>query len=194
MKFVQIGGYVANDHVFEKVKNENVELGIIVEPLDFLNSQIEKCYENVKNIIIENIIIVPVKESESVDFFIYDNNDNFEISSVNKEHLLKVGPLEENMIKKLNLKCCSITELFNKYSITDLDYLFIDAEGLDIDILMSIELKNFNIKNIIFEHHHASGPNKTKGEVYDKVVNHLQLFGYKIKDYDSLNTLATYEN
>jgi len=194
MNFIQIGGHNANDHVFEKVKDFDIELGVIIEPLSWLNNQIRDCYKDKSNIFIENIAIMPDDRQNSVDFYHYDNDSNFEVSSVNKDHVVKVGLLDDNQIKTIKDPTSTLENILEKYSIKELDWLFIDAEGLDIPILMSIDYSDYNIKNIIFEHYHAGGPNVSKGSAYDNACSYLRAFGYSIKDYDSLNTLATYDN
>jgi hypothetical protein len=40
--------------------------------------------------------------------------------------------------------------------IKKIDYLSIDIEGMDYSVLISLDLKRFNIKNIPFEHLHLN--------------------------------------
>ena len=65
-----------------------------------------------------------------------------------------------------------------------MDYLFIDTEGLDGEILMSIDLNKYSIKEIIFEHGHLHRGKYGYRELRDK----FEFFGYTFKKLDGLNT------
>ena len=47
-----------------------------------------------------------------------------------------------------------MNNLLDKYNITELDILFIDTEGFDDKIIMSIDYEKFNIKSIFYENLH----------------------------------------
>ena len=58
-------------------------------------------------------------------------------------------------MKKKKINCISISNLLEKYNVSDLDLLFVDAEGYDANILIDF-LKNSNQEPIIiFEYVHA---------------------------------------
>jgi hypothetical protein len=72
------------------------------------------------------------------------------------------------------IKAMSINTFFKKYELTDIDILFIDAEGLDDAIISSIDFGSFNIKKIYFENLHLKNP-----EIYA----YLESKGYKTTRY-----------
>ena len=54
----------------------------------------------------------------------------------------------------------------------NIDYLSIDLEGIDFEILMSLNLNDYNIKNISFEYLHLNKKQKKQ------LVNYLLKYGY----------------
>ena len=76
------------------------------------------------------------------------------INSFDRNHLIKHG-VKSNHIEKKKINCISISNLLEKYNVSDLDLLFVDAEGYDANILIDF-LKNSNQEPIIiFEYVHA---------------------------------------
>ena len=148
MKILQIGSNRENDDVFRFIKDKEIEFIILVEPLPFLINDLIECYKDIKNVYIEQIAIVP-KEIESGKVLMYYNvcdGPGFEISSLNEGYT--------GSAKSIEVECKTITQLLDKYKIKELDYFFIDAEGMDDSIILSLDLKKYSIKNIEYEHLH----------------------------------------
>ena len=61
----------------------------------------------------------------------------------------------KDMIEQIEVGCVTFEFLMDQLGITEIDYLKIDAEGLDYDILNSIDFNKFNIKAIRAEHQHV---------------------------------------
>ena len=59
----------------------------------------------------------------------------------------------------------------------NIDYLSIDIEGLDYDVLMAIDLSKYNITNISIEFLHLSKKQKRC------MINHLLKYGYSYFGY-----------
>jgi FkbM family methyltransferase len=191
MKFLQIGVHIGNDEAFEIIKNHKIELGILVEPLPHLIPHIQKNYSGIENINIENKAIA-INNCKNVSFF-YDTGDPItELSSMSKQHLLEHHVNEEN-IKEIQVETESLNSILERYSITDLDYLFIDTEGFDYDILMSLNLQKYNIQNIIFEDIHMDGTGK-RGIKYKTLTDKLISEGYSIEKYNNNNTRCIFKN
>jgi hypothetical protein len=170
MKIFQLGVCKANDDLTEIIKDKNIDLLVLVEPLDFHNSDIEKCYKHIENKHIENIVIFTENNITETSFY-YHKNDGplYEVASLDKDHILKHGYDEDGIIKK-NIRCQTINALFDRYNIDTIDILFIDAEGLDDRIIQTIDFDRFNILNIYFENLHL------KSNVY----SYLEDNNYKI--------------
>lgn len=165
MKIFQLGVCKANDDLTEIIRDKNIELLVLVEPLNFHNSDIEECYQHIKNKYIENIAI-SIDDNISETSFYYHKNDGplYEVASLDKNHILKHGYNEDGIIEK-KIKCQTINSLFNKYNVDSIDILFIDTEGLDDDIIKTIDFSRFNILSIYFENLHL------KSNVYSYLEN-----------------------
>lgn len=170
MKIVQIGTNLASDDLTPIIKKNKIDLLILVEPLYYHNVNIQNCYSQIKNKFIENVAITVNNETETYFYFSRDDNPLYEIASLDINHLTKHG-FKIEKIKKLKVKCLHINQLFYKYNISDLDILYIDAEGIDDLIIKSIDFNKINISKIYFENLHI-----TQYDVYEYLENK----GYKI--------------
>ncbi|NVM35928.1 MAG: FkbM family methyltransferase [Candidatus Lokiarchaeota archaeon] len=187
MKFVQIGACAGGDEVFDFVKDKDVELGILVEPIPDFYDRLCDCYKNVNNIYVEQVAVVP-DQVEDKTVRMHWTEKHHGVGSVFKEHVHAHGYSDDD-IKIVEVPTCGINSLLKKYDIKDLDYLFIDVEGLDAANLLSLDLNEFNIDVISYEwfhirdqeqqlikhfwdHGYAIGPNRK----YDRSV-------YKIKGH-----------
>ena len=188
MKFIQIGAHIGKDRAFDIVKNEDIELGILVEPLPHLLPKLQESYKNLNNIVIENQAISN-GEGDVVSFY-YDKKDPItELSSMNKQHLIKHNVKEED-IGEIEIPSTSLGNLLNKYKIDELDYLFVDTEGFDYPILKSFDFTKSRIKTIIFEDVHTDGP-FNRGKNYEILVGKFESEGYVVDKIDPSNTRAT---
>ena len=57
MRFVQIGTSSAKDDVFNFIKDQDIELGVLVEPLEEHRQSILNCYEGIENIHLEQVAV-----------------------------------------------------------------------------------------------------------------------------------------
>lgn len=81
----------------------------------------------------------------------------------------------------------TINQICKDYNIKTIDYLSVDTEGHDFDILMAMDLEIVKPKFITFEHLHMDGY-KTQGVKYSKIIEHFKTNGYieQTKDYFTL--------
>lgn len=193
MKIIQIGANNGKDATFDFINEHNniLELAIIVEPIPFSDIQesLKEQYSNINNSIIENIAITS-QEIKSMPLY-YLKDSNYEVSSFSYEHTRQHSPnLNEYPVCKMEVPCCTLNQLMEKYSVVDLDYLFIDAEGLDVHIIGSINFELYNIKNIIFEAVHADGPFQST-ENLKSITDYLNVLEYQLEQYDDFCLIAS---
>lgn len=181
MKIVQIGVNKANDDLTKIIRRTEPSLLILVEPLHRHNIEIINCYSWVKNKHIENIAISLNGESQVPFYFHPDDGPLYECASLNKNHLIK-HRFNSERIKESKITSLSINQLFEKYKLTDLDILFIDAEGVDDLIIKSINFDKINISKIYFENIHI-----TQNDIY----SYLEDRGYKIQKNIGQNKWTT---
>lgn len=189
MKIIQIGANSGNDNtsefIIENIKN--IELVILVEPIPFILDELSNNYKDIPNCVIEPIAI-SATEDETILKLYYEDNSNYEVSSFSKKHILDHG-CDELKIQSIDVKSMTVNKLMEKYDLNELDYLFIDTEGMDVWIIASLDFDKYKFKNIIFETAHTDGA-KTKGYNYNEIVNYLQSIGYSVTNIDGMNAIA----
>lgn len=174
---VQIGTNRSNDSLSNYLLSNfsNLTIGLFVEPYSIFNEEIKKCYKKYKNIFIENIAIVPINCSENaqIEMFYHTGDPTYETTSCKKEHLFKHQQFyNEGEIKTFYVNCMSLEQLFDKYNIKELDWLLLDIEGMDSDIILSFNWEKYDIKRIEFEWLHL----KDKTDIIEKKFYDM---GYK---------------
>jgi FkbM family methyltransferase len=182
MNIIQIGTNKANDDITPIITHYSSILNkfIAVEPLSIHHPQIKECYHNIPQLIIEGIAITPIPTSQKLTFYYHkEDGPGYEVASTSKEHILKhviFNPkLTEDGIVTLSVDCLTLNQLFEKYDLVNIDVLYIDAEGLDFELIKSIDFNKFNIINIVYEHLHIDG---------EKAIEFLELKGYTtIRNY-----------
>ena len=109
-----------------------------------------------------------------------DNINGSEHSSVSLDHLYKHGHTLNRNITPKEIVCTTLTDLIIKHNWQniEIDYLFIDTEGHDCDIILNTDFSKMYIKTITFEITHSDGP-FTKGQKLENTKKHLCSFGYK---------------
>ena len=157
---IQIGANDGNrfDELNKFIKEYRIK-SILVEPINEYFEDLKLNYKNFKNVYFENsAITVGAKEKEI--FIVNSNNlkDYDEhikgINSFDKKHLIKHGVKLSHIIKK-KINCISILNLLEKYNISKLDILFVDAEGYDGDIVVDFLNNSKQEPILIFEYIHV---------------------------------------
>lgn len=169
---VQIGAYVGNDDVYKIIINEPSVNALLIEPVPWYFDKLKQNYSNISNpsrITFDNTVIHTydgecqfhcMKEVEYEFNYNTDKNWGPEISGVNlqliKQHEQYLNN-QQFQYETLNLKCITSLSLINKYNITDIEFLKIDAEGLDYDLITNWPFDKVKPKYIKFEHCHLDG-------------------------------------
>ena len=84
------------------------------------------------------------------------DRDYLGMASLQSNNILSQDNFYQNMIEEIEVGCVTFEFLMEQLNITEVDYLKIDTEGLDYDILNSIDFNKFNIKAIRAEHQHVN--------------------------------------
>ncbi len=176
MIIVQLGTNTGDDHVLQLCKRVNPDFVLLVEPFSVHNEIIRENYKDIKNYIIENIVISE-KENEMVDFYWteYDGKMkgpecSYMVSSLDPQHIIKHHYPPESVVS-FKVKSITINTLFKQYNLKEIDYLFIDIEGADFNVLKMIDFDTYKIKNIQIENLHL---NTTELHSFMKYHNYSQ--------------------
>ena len=139
-------------------------------------SKLEESYKNFNNAKILNLGVTASKNDEITFFYTEDDAPYYMVCSTKIDHVLKHYP--NSKINEFKIKTVSVNNLFKDYiKEKNIDYLSIDLEGIDFEILMSINLNDYNIKNISIEYLHLTKKQKKH------LVNYLLKYGYSYCGY-----------
>ena len=195
MKLVQIGAGSANfdknheDGFTNFVKSKkNKKTIFIIEANSIHIKNLKKNWKE-KNVKIYNLAIIPDNISKKKMTFFYSKNDkpDYQVFSNSKQFVKKHFP--KSTIKTKIVSCSKISNFFKKNNLHEIDFLSLDIEGMDYQVLYNLNLKIFRIKNISFEHLHLSLFEKFK--LIKKLVNNGYLFsgmGFDLRKSDWMFT------
>ena len=169
MCLIQIGAGSANFDTYVQdgfsnfIRKKKTEKKIyIVEANSIHLKNLKKFYESDNNVKIFNLAIIPDNiDLKEMDFFYcLEDAPNYQIFSNSKLFVKKHFP--HGTIKKTTINCLGISDFFEKNDIKNVEYLSIDIEGMDYEVLLNLQLNRFKIKNISFEHIHLDFWKKIK--------------------------------
>jgi beta-1,4-mannosyl-glycoprotein beta-1,4-N-acetylglucosaminyltransferase len=184
---IQVGTNRSNDDLSRYLLSNcnDLNFGLFIEPNAIFNDQIKKCYEKFSNIFIENIAIIPENytDKNEIEIFYHTGDPTLETTSCIKDHLIKHEQYYSNgEIKSFKVSCMTLTKLFEKYSIKNLDWLLLDIEGIDAEVILTFNWQNYNIKRVEFEYIHLGTYTETiERKFYNmgyKKVNSLHQFDW----------------
>ena len=92
-------------------------------------------------------------------------------------------------IEEVDIQYLTFSNLMDKYSISSIDLLQIDAEGAEFEILNSINFEKIKINKIIFEFKHFDGTFK-EGPKLKLIKEKLTKSNYSLTEIDKENMLA----
>ena len=187
-------------HIKDLISEYSNHKVLLVEPVHYNYQILEKNYRNNKNIFISrNAIFDEAKK----DNFYHVKKDSIkklgkhwasQIGSFDKNHILnhknKRFDIKDDDIQITEVEFITFQDLVDKYSINSINKLQIDVEGAEYKIMNSIDYNKIKIKNIFFESKHFDGT-FTEGKKLKEIKNKLVLNGYKLKQIDKENILAT---
>lgn len=185
MNIIQIGCNNCEDHVFDLVKEKENELKelIVVDALS-------KCIEIAKDkysFLGERLTAINTAigtRNGLLDFFHPENNSQSAHSSSSLDHLQKHG---HSIVKQITVPCLHINDFLSSLKLEEIDYLFVDVEGMDVPILLEMDFDKYTPMNLRFEHFHSEGPFSYAGENISKLFDKFKKFSYFISamnEYD----------
>jgi len=173
-KFIKNKGIKDNDRI------------LLVEANKLNIKKLENCWKNFLNVKIYNFGIVSDSNNLKEIYLYYTEDDapSFQVTSDNYDHVKKHYP--ESEIKKFSVQAKKISEFLTEEGNNDkIEYLAIDIEGMDFEVLMSMNFNKFNIQHISFEFLHLKKNNRKK--LLHKLADNGYSFkgpGFDINGYD----------
>ena len=158
---------------FTKKKIKNDDKFFAVEANKINIKKLKKSWKNYPNTKVFNLGITTSDFDKKIKKFYYTDDDkpHYQVCSLDIDHVKKHYP--KSLIKRFSVKAMSVNQFFDKYVKKKcIDFLSIDLEGIDYEVMMSINLKKYKIKNLSIEHLHLSKIQKIK------MINYLNNNGY----------------
>lgn len=160
MILLQIGVNNGRDDVQKLVRENPFEKIIFIEANPYCSELINESYDFLKErdteVHIEYVFIGEDLEEE-IDFHLphFETNATGQACSCSKDFLIREGFKEED-IKTIKVKSVSLNTIFEKYNLKHVNYIFVDAEGSDYNILKNFDIKKYTFDQLRFEHGHMS--------------------------------------
>jgi len=209
--FFQIGTNDGNDMFRDLVIKNKPDLVILVEPNEVLINEIKKNYSNIENVYIYNNAIY-YKDDELIELYIpakkgimgtvADNNILYHHTHFSLVPMNDWGH-KDDMVK-MTTKSITFDKICSIHNISNIDYLQIDTEGFDSEIIKMIDLSKYKINKIRFEKWGFEQDKFTRynEELADQLgkngmnnaINKLKEYNYKIDDIidkDGNDVIAT---
>ncbi|AXV14443.1 hypothetical protein CYG48_01140 [Neorhizobium sp. SOG26] len=146
---------------------------VLVEPNPVNITKLQECWVDYPQAAIFQMGVVPDNLSDTSLTFYWAPEDgpHFQVFSCSLEHVKKHYPQSD--LKSLSVKVMTLSE-FLKTTLGNrpVEYLALDIEGLDAEIILNTDWTQLNVKNISFEilHLHDRKP---------AVLQHLVDCGYR---------------
>jgi FkbM family methyltransferase len=204
--FFQIGTNNGNDLFRELVIKEKPDMVILVEPNKLLIDEIKQNYHNIYN----NAIYY--NDDEVIELYIAAKNgiigtraDNGIIYDSGHFTLLPMNDWgNKNDMVKITSTGITFDKICSSHGITNIDYLQIDTEGFDSEIIKMIDLSKYKINRIRFEKwgfktecftdYHKQKAHELGINGMNTAINKLKEYNYvlnDINDKDGNDIIAT---
>lgn len=172
---VQIGAFIGTDKIHDILKKESEANALLIEPVPWNFEKLKNNYKSIINpdrIIFDNSVIntyngecqfYAVKDKK------YSQDWATQISSLklnfikDHEQFLNSNEIE---YEKLTLKCIKSEDIIQKYNITDIEFLKIDVEGFDYELIQDWPFDKIKPKYIQFELAHLDGKVNSKKKYF----------------------------
>lgn len=141
--------------------------GVIVEPQAEALAQIPD-HDNltkVEGAISKDFEILEMTRVAPQYWDLINDKDFFGMASFSPHH--PIHDCRADVLEKITVGCVPFNFLIENLGIETIDYLKIDTEGYDFDIIKSIDFEKFDIKKIRFEYEHSEDFGYTLDEMLD---------------------------
>jgi FkbM family methyltransferase len=182
---LQIGAHVGDtfyDPIFKRLSQHSLS-ALLVEPLPFLMDQLRKNYAgSPADIVFEQSAIadyngfIDIYHADPARFNYGHDEVVSALGSTSKKQLLKDRMHMRNQeVHTSRVPCMTLTGLISKHSITQVSEVYIDVEGLDIQVMRQLPVEQLRPSLVQFEHKHAE-----KTDIREQVLR-MTAMGYAVE-------------
>ena len=147
--FVQVGAYdgVRSDSLVALAMKYGWT-GILVEPQPMAVAELRKLVAQHPKLHVEQAAIA---DSPGTRFLFTNSNETTNLASFDRHHLVRRG-VPASHIKSIDVPVITVTGLIEKYDFPELNFIQIDAEGYDAEIIRSLDFRRIDPDVIRYEH------------------------------------------
>lgn len=192
LTFLQIGANdgISFDNLYPIVTKYRCK-GVVVEPLPDMFERLSLNFKHHKQIKPVRMAVHPTATAAEIYRVSKNRLDQYDdwcsgIASFNKDHLLKHNIQEEDIEAEI-VPCQPLMSLIAEQELVSIDYLQVDTEGFDHEILKMLDLESIKPSIIKFEKVH------TPATEFKNIREKLEAHGYRIID-DTRDAIAVLES
>ncbi len=162
---VQVGSNdgISNDPLYASILQYK-RRSVLIEPLTFLSAKLLTLHKDHDFVTVLSCAIHP--SSDRVDFFYLPETAKEkmgpewkswydQIGSFSREHILSHARNLEPFIETSQIECRTLDAIFDGQNIEQAAILHIDAEGFDLEVLDSLDLKKHRPHMVLIEQKHT---------------------------------------
>lgn len=188
---VQIGTNDARDEIFPRISKSGYDKIYLIEPHVKCNDSIRQVYAG-ENYEIINAAITIYPDMKETELYLFSDNGQHDSLLFRKEHYWRD---EKETIETITVPCMTFMQFCEQKGITEIDNLFIDTEGLDSQIVQSIDFDCVSIRKIRWErwiHSDDDENNRYRSgrDIEVRTIADLIKKGYDVKKEDDANFIA----
>ena len=185
--FIQVGAYDGrHDDFLQKLIEKYQWRGLFIEPQKRPFGILKDRHKDMKGFLFENVAIHSSKSS--VDMYVPKRGlERWEcLSTADKDPYVRrvLNKKTRNKVKIVTMKATTLDALICKHHLDEFDWLQIDTEGSDFDVIQSIALDKYRPSVICYEN--ACFKESAKQECID----YLSKYDYEVILSDNSDTLV----
>ena len=183
IRFIQVG---ANDGIAHDPLHEHILAkgwrGILIEPLPEVFPKLVANYAGHPGLAFEQVAIHPTKTELKL---MVPEGDTI-LASATDRHFDYWPGVDRSKLQEVRVPACRLDTIIVKHAFHPFDLLQIDAEGLDWQVMTSIDLGRFGPEYINFESWYI----KEQG-FFPMCLAHLRHFGYEpLPEENKMDTMV----
>jgi FkbM family methyltransferase len=171
--FIQVGSNdgVDGDPIHDLIIANPQWHGLLIEPLPEPFARLVRSYKGRAGLKFAQVAVadetgtrpfyfIPREAGEGRDLPIRFD----QMGSFNREHIVKHGAVLEPLIVETPVMCQPLRSLLISHCISKVDFIHIDTEGYDYEVLKQIDFEAWGTRLVLYESVHLSGSDSKRAE------------------------------
>ena len=148
--------------------------GIFIEPVPYVFERLRKNYPDESRYICENLAITDGSSTLPFYYVAAEAAQKFpgelpkyfdQVGSFDRNHIvIGLGQAIEPFIVTANVRSESFESVMARNQVGEIDFLQIDTEGFDFEVLKLVDLQKHRVGVILFEHMHLSATDQAAAD------------------------------